>query len=82
MMTWRLHFLEKKARTSYVSPVELAYVHAELGQREQALALLEEAYRLRAPDLLQMQGYSALDILHGEERYRAIVTKVGMPPAY
>jgi TolB-like protein/DNA-binding winged helix-turn-helix (wHTH) protein len=82
VMTWRLHFLEKKARTSYVSPVELAYVHAELGQREQALALLEEAYRLRAPDLLQMQGYSALDILHGEERYRAIVTKVGMPPAY
>jgi len=82
VMTWRLHFLEKKALTSYVSPTELAYCHAELGQREQALALLEEGLRQRAPGLLDIQGYSAFDILHGEERYRAIVTKVGMPPAY
>jgi TolB-like protein/DNA-binding winged helix-turn-helix (wHTH) protein len=82
VVTWQLHVLEKKARTSYVSPVELATVHAQLGHREEALALLEEALQQRSPALLWLQTYPQFDVLHADERYRAIVKKVGMPPAY
>jgi TolB-like protein/DNA-binding winged helix-turn-helix (wHTH) protein len=80
--TWQLHVMEQKARTSYVSPVDLAILHAQLGHREEALALLEEGLRQRAPGLLWLQTYPQFDVLHGDERYRAIVKKVGMPPAY
>jgi TolB-like protein/DNA-binding winged helix-turn-helix (wHTH) protein/Tfp pilus assembly protein PilF len=80
--TWQLHVLEQKARTSYVSPVDLATLHAQLGHREEALALLEEGLQQRAPGLLWLQTYPQLDALHGDERYRAIVKRVGMPPAY
>ena len=82
VFTWQLHVLEQKARTSYVSPVELAMAHAQLGHREEALALLEEGLQQRSPALLWLQTYPQFDVLHGDERYRAIVKKVGMPPAY
>ena len=45
MMSWRLSVLKNNATTQYVSPVELAYCHAELGHWQEALALLEEGYR-------------------------------------
>jgi TolB-like protein/DNA-binding winged helix-turn-helix (wHTH) protein len=82
VFTWQLHVLEQKARTSYVSPVEIALLHMQLGHREEALALLEEGLQQRAPGLLWLQTYPQFDVVHGDERYRAIVKKIGMPPAY
>ncbi len=82
VITWQLHVLEKRARTSYVSPVDIAGLQVQLGHREEALALLEEALQQRAPALLWLQTNPQFDALHGDERYRAIVKKVGMPPAY
>src|SRR5277367_2427158 len=47
MMSWRLNVLKNNATTQFVSPVEMAYCHAELGHRQEALALLEQGYRQR-----------------------------------
>jgi hypothetical protein len=79
---WRLNFLENKVNTQYVSLVELAYCHAELGHRQEALSLLEEGYRQHAPGLLWIQAYPAFDFLHADERYRSIIKRTGLPPAY
>ena len=74
--------LKRKSTSQYVSPVELALLHAQLGQREETLGLLEEAYRQHSPQLLWVQTEPAYDFLHGDERYRALIRGMGLPPAY
>jgi TolB-like protein/DNA-binding winged helix-turn-helix (wHTH) protein len=73
--------LKRKSSSQYVSPVELALLHAQLGQREETLRLLEEAYRQHSPQLLWVQCEPAYDFLHGDERYRAIIKGIGLPAA-
>ena len=82
MVLWQVGDLKKKSATQYVSPVFLAALHAELGQREETLSLLEEGYRLRYPQLLWIQTDPAFDFLHSDERYRSIIRRVGLPPTY
>ncbi len=82
MVLWQVGDLKKKPATQYVSPVLLAVLYAELGQREETLSLLEESYRLRYPQLLWIQTDPAFDFLHSDERYRSIIRRVGLPPAY
>jgi TolB-like protein/DNA-binding winged helix-turn-helix (wHTH) protein len=74
--------LERKSLRQYVSPVDLAVLYAQLGQREKTLSLLEEAYRQHSPMLLWMQGEPAFDFLHADEHYRSIIRKMGLPPAW
>ncbi len=82
VVRWQLSAYEKRAQTQYLSPVVLANLHAQLGQRDQALALLEEGYRQHSPQLLWIQTDPAYDFLHSDERYRALIQKVGLPPSY
>ena len=74
--------LKRKSTSQYVSPVEQALLHAQLGQREETLGLLEEAYRQHSPQLLWVQTEPAYDFLHGDERYRALIKGMGLPPTY
>ena len=78
------HLQDLKSRSAdhYVSPVDIAWQYAELGQREEALRFLEAGYRQRSPLLLWVQDEPAYDFLHGEERYRSLIRGMGLPPAY
>lgn len=80
----RDYIAEKRHASSphYVSPVDMALNFAELGDREQTLALLEAAYNEHSPRLLWIQNYRAYDFLHSDARYRELVRKMGLPPAY
>jgi hypothetical protein len=78
----QVRYLKKKSAAKYVSPVELALQYAQLGRREETLALLEEGYRQHSPPLLWVQNDPAFDFLHAEERYRSIIKQIGLPPAY
>jgi TolB-like protein/DNA-binding winged helix-turn-helix (wHTH) protein len=78
----RIAYEEKQSRTRYVSPFELAQSYAELKQKEKALDLLEEGFRVRDPNLLYVQCDPAFDFLHSDERYRSIIRKIGLPPAW
>jgi TolB-like protein/DNA-binding winged helix-turn-helix (wHTH) protein len=64
----------------YVSPVDLALQYAQLGDKEKTLSLLEEGYRQHSPVLLWIRNDPAFDFVHGDERYRAIVRGIGLPP--
>jgi tetratricopeptide (TPR) repeat protein len=82
VLQWKLEIAKKRAEKSYVSPVDVARLYALMGDSEKALAQLQEAYRQRATALLWMQDDPAFDGLHKDERYRAIVRGVGLPPQY
>jgi len=78
----QLSDLKQKSAKHYVSPVDMALLYAQLGQREKTLTLLEQGYREHSPLLLPIQNDPAYDFLHTDERYRAIIRNMGLPPAY
>ena len=82
VVLWQLSYYKSLSSSQYVSPVLLATLNAELGNREETLALLEEGYRHHAPPLLWIQNDPAFDFVHGEERYRSIIRRTGLPPAW
>jgi hypothetical protein len=82
VVRWQLSGLQKKAQTRYVSPVDFARLYAQLGEREETLAQLEAGYRIRAPQILWIQSEPAFDFLHSDERYRSLIKRIGLPPAY
>jgi TolB-like protein/DNA-binding winged helix-turn-helix (wHTH) protein len=77
---WQLDQRLLESKSSYVSPVELASYYAQLGEKEQTLALLEEGYRQHSTDTLWIQEDPAYDFLHSDSRFRAIVQKTGVAP--
>jgi tetratricopeptide (TPR) repeat protein len=79
---WQIGDLERKSAKQYVSPFSLADLYAQLGQREKTLALLEEAYRQHSPLLLDIQNDGNFDFLHTDGRYRSLIQRIGLPPAY
>jgi TolB-like protein/DNA-binding winged helix-turn-helix (wHTH) protein len=78
---WELRRRELQAKSQYISPVELAGYHAQLGERNPTLALLEEGYRQRATDMLWVENDPAFDFLNADSRFRSILRRVGRFPA-
>ena len=79
---WLLSRSMARARKSHVSPLWLAFRTARLKRKEETLRLLEESYLERSPWLVMIQNEPEFDFLHSDERYRALVKKIGLPPAY
>jgi TolB-like protein/DNA-binding winged helix-turn-helix (wHTH) protein len=82
VLEWKLNRYKQSAANRYVSPIEFAEVYAQLRRREETLRYLELAYVQHAPYIAHIQFNSHFDFLHSEPRYRAIVKKMGLPPAY
>jgi TolB-like protein/DNA-binding winged helix-turn-helix (wHTH) protein len=78
----RLNDLRTRSRTEYVSPFDLAEACADLGMKDKTLRYLEDAYREHALDLVFLQQEPNFDFLHSDERYQALVKKIGMPPTW
>ena len=80
----RLSDSKKRSQRQYVSPVTLANLTAQLREREETLALLEQGYEEHSPLLLDIniQSDPAYDFLHADERYRSLIKRIGLPPAY
>ncbi|HTR65459.1 MAG TPA: winged helix-turn-helix domain-containing protein [Terriglobales bacterium] len=78
----QLNDLQIRQRQHYVSPWDLAVAYAALGMKDATLESLDEAYRQHTMWLIFLQWEPAFDFLHAEPRYRALVKKMEMPPAY
>jgi TolB-like protein/DNA-binding winged helix-turn-helix (wHTH) protein len=76
-----LQKLKAESTKQYVSAFGLAEAYAVLHMKKQTLDALEAAYEERSPSLVFLQSDPYFDFLHSEERYRAIVQKIGLPPA-
>jgi eukaryotic-like serine/threonine-protein kinase len=63
-----------------VSPVELATLYVGLGDGEQALAQLEEAYARRDPQLQYLRVDSSFDPLRADPRFADLLRRVRLAP--
>jgi tetratricopeptide (TPR) repeat protein len=74
----RLQNAVTRSRSTYVSPLVLAAAHARLEHREETIAMLQAAVRERSPFLVLLQTDPEFDFLHGDDRYEAIVRRIGL----
>ena len=72
-----LRELSDGARQRYISPLQLAPVHAALGQVDQAFALLNQAVAERANLLIYLKVDPAYDSLRGDPRFDALLRTLG-----
>ena len=79
---WWLERAKSQNVKGYVSPLALANGYAQTGNKEQTLRYLEQAYQEHSSKLVFLQNNPVFDFLHSDERYRALVRKMGLPPAW
>jgi tetratricopeptide (TPR) repeat protein len=71
--------LEDRAKRQFVSPYLLATVYAGLGDKRQALDLLEQAFTQDSIDIVRLKSDPELDQLHDEPRFQELLKKIGFP---
>jgi TolB-like protein/Tfp pilus assembly protein PilF len=67
---------------NYVSPGELAVLHCALGQREQAISLLNQAYETRDLQLQYLGVDPAFDSLRGDARFQDVLRRIGLKQSW
>jgi serine/threonine-protein kinase len=75
----RLADLQTLAQERYVSPLNIARLHAQVGDRESAFATLEAAFAERSPGLVFLKVDGAWDRIRDDPRFAALVRRVGIP---
>ena len=70
--------LRKAARQRYVSPYHIATIHAGLGEKDEALELLERLYRDRNDYLTWLKVSPELRNLHSDARFIDLLRRVGL----
>jgi TolB-like protein/class 3 adenylate cyclase/Tfp pilus assembly protein PilF len=73
-----LRELERDSKKKYVSPIAFALVHCGLGNKEQAIAWLERAYREHAGGLLSLKVRPLWSSLHSVPRFKKLLKKMGL----
>ena len=79
---WEASVAKARSREGYISPLDLAQTVAGTYDKEETLKYLDAAYREHTPFLIIIQNEPVLDFLHDDPRYRALVGKLGLQPAY
>lgn len=64
---------------SYVGPIQMAIIHIGLGEKDEALRWLEEAYRVRDGNLVLLKVWPAWDPLRGDPRFRDLLQRTKFP---
>jgi tetratricopeptide (TPR) repeat protein len=74
----KLANLLAEARTTYVSPYDIATVQAALGDKQVALDGLEEAYAESAGPLHWLKTDPAFATIRSEPRFRTLLSRLGV----
>jgi TolB-like protein/DNA-binding winged helix-turn-helix (wHTH) protein/Tfp pilus assembly protein PilF len=75
-----LERLQEESKREYVSPMTLVAAYARLGNTEQTLGWLEEAYRERAPGLSSLKVDPFFDFLRSNPRFQDLLRRMNFPP--
>ena len=71
--------LQEQARHSYVPPYHIAIIYAGLGEKDQAFAWLEKAYRERADyTLCYLKVEPRFESLRSDPRFQDLLRRVGL----
>jgi len=73
-----LQTLADRANKSYVSPFDLALIHAALGETDQAFALLDKAVSERSTFLVYSKWEPRLDPLRSDPRFQQLLRRIGL----
>jgi TolB-like protein len=79
---WIAIAVKAQAREEYISPWDIAQNVAFTRDKDETLKYLEAAYQEHSPGLISIQNEPVFDFLHSDPRYRALVKKIDLPPAY
>jgi len=71
--------LKLRANHIYVSPYGLADIYIGLGDKEQALAMLNQAVQEHSSDLVFLASAPEFDRLRDEPRFTAMIARIGFP---
>jgi TolB-like protein/DNA-binding winged helix-turn-helix (wHTH) protein/Tfp pilus assembly protein PilF len=66
-----------KSKERFVPPFNIAVVHGLLGEKEEALAMLEKGYEVRDPKMVFLKTDPRLKDLREDPRYQDLVRRVG-----
>jgi TolB-like protein/Flp pilus assembly protein TadD len=69
--------LHQLQRTQQGDPVDLAIIYIALGNREQAIQMLQQAYREHTQKLLHLKTDPWLDPLRNDPRFQELIRKIG-----
>jgi serine/threonine protein kinase/TolB-like protein/Tfp pilus assembly protein PilF len=78
MKSWLAGLMEVSKR-GYVSPYNIAQIHAQLGDKNQTLASLEQAYNQRDSNLTYVKVEPAFDEVRSEPQFQQLVQRLGIP---
>jgi tetratricopeptide (TPR) repeat protein len=72
-------YYSQAARDHYVPPVQRAFIHIGLGEHDQAIGLLEQAYDERSWFLVFIQAEPWYDPVRDDLRFQDIMNRMGFP---
>jgi serine/threonine protein kinase/Flp pilus assembly protein TadD len=70
--------VNEQSKHGYVSPYSLAYIHVPLGEKDEAFALLDEAYEGRNSDIVDLKVDPLFDPLRSDPRFAQLLRRVGL----
>jgi tetratricopeptide (TPR) repeat protein len=73
--------IREVAKGEYVSSFEIAAIYAGLGEKDQAFASLEIAYKERSPELVNLVAEQRFDNLHSDPHFTELQHRIGLLPA-
>lgn len=71
--------LQEISKQRYVSPYYVAMIYAGLGDKDQAFAWLDKAFRERSRRLVFLKVASIWDGLHPDPRFADLLRRIGLP---
>ena len=71
-----LALMQEAAKYTYISPVELAILHANIGEKDQAFRWLEKAFEERHPRLNFLKAAPQFEPLRSDPRFAEMVRRV------
>jgi len=74
-----LEGLTKASKQSYFPPYLLGMIYVAMGENEQGLSRLEEAYTERDPYLVHLKRDAAFDPIRSDPRFQDLLRRVGFP---
>ena len=76
-----LRELQRKSRTSYVSPYMIATIYAGLADKDRAFEFLEKAYQERSSDIAYfLKADLRIDNLRSDPRFEDLLRRMNFPP--
>ena len=71
--------LQQLAKQQYVPPYHFAWIYTGLGDKDKAIALLQQVYAEHTQHVIDFKTVPMFDSLRSDERFQELVQKVGLP---